>query len=57
MIWVLVILIALVVIVGLAFMFTYNGLVGLRNKIEVRTPRSTCSSTVGTISFRTWWPR
>ena len=34
MIWVLVILIALVVIVGLAFMFTYNGLVGLRNKIE-----------------------
>ena len=34
MIWVLVILIALVVIVGLAFMFSYNGLVGLRNKIE-----------------------
>jgi len=34
MIWVLVILIALIVIVGLAFMFTYNGLVGLRNKIE-----------------------
>lgn len=32
--WVLVILIALVVIVGLAFMFSYNGLVGLRNKIE-----------------------
>lgn len=34
MIWVLVVLIALVVIVGLAFMITYNGLVGLRNKIE-----------------------
>ena len=34
MIWVLVILIALVVAVGLAFMFSYNGLVGLRNKIE-----------------------
>lgn len=34
MIWVLIILIALIVIAGLAFMFTYNGLVGLRNKIE-----------------------
>jgi LemA protein len=32
--WILVILIILIVIVGLAFMFTYNGLVGLRNKIE-----------------------
>jgi len=31
---VLIILIALVVIVGLAFMLSYNGLVGLRNKIE-----------------------
>ncbi len=34
MVWVLIILISLVVIVGLAFMFTYNGLVSLRNKIE-----------------------
>ncbi|MFN8053303.1 MAG: LemA family protein [Acidimicrobiales bacterium] len=34
MIWVLLVLLILVVVVGLAFMLTYNGLVGLRNKIE-----------------------
>ena len=35
----------------------YNKLVVGRNRVKTRTPRSMCSSTVGTTSSRTWSKR